>query len=500
MIKKSVLLVLCAIACGVGFYVFASKHVFKAHLADGWYPHDSTMLQALLEHAQHDSEKRCALYKLKSNNVIQAIVAPHAGYRYAADIAVAAYKLLKEQHINRVIILAPSHTQLFTGVALPHFTKYQTPLGVLSVDEQAIAHLKKHPLYQVHDTVWSQEHALEMQLPYIQYYIGNQVTIVPLIISQADAQQLQQIASALIDLIDETTVVVISSDFVHYGARFNYTPFNAVADVQSAIKELDMHIINTLLDNDAQAFSAFVNHTQATVCGKVPLELFKVLQTKLSYALIGKLLCYKTSYEVDPSDVHTSVSYASIIFERPRIIALSAHEKQRIIQEVRRVMHTSCDGSHKEESSTLADIQALQAWQGLFITLRTKDGQLRGCMGSVIPDKPLIQLLPEVARLTAFSDPRFAPISCAQIDDLSIEVSVLEAPQTISNYRDIVLGKHGIILSMQDKSALFLPKVAIEQQWDLPTTLSYLAQKAGLASDAWQQPNVRFQVFSSYDF
>lgn len=476
-----------------------SGYAFQSHLSSDWYPKSSKDLNSFFSTIEQQTFA-CSV-PVKSDQ-IAAIVVPHAGYRYSGDVAAVAYQSLDATNIKKIIILAPSHAVSFKGITIPSFDRYSTPLGSLMVDIPSIVKLKRNSLYQKRHNVWKSEHALEVQLPFISRYVGNTVKIVPLIVGTLAADNIGSIARSLADIIDEHTLIVISSDFIHYGSRFAYTPFNGAADVQSKIKELDNNLIATLLQNDTQAFAALQEKTAATICGREPLKLFKIVEQLLPYQLKGKLVCYKTSYDVDHIDPSSSVSYAAIIFEREQpVLILSAEDKKAMLSAVRKVIAVTCDGNNDTRSLAMADIQPLKKeYRGLFVTLRKKNGDLRGCMGRVIPDKPLDQLLPDIAQLAAFSDPRFPAVSCKELADLRIEISILSLPFDIKGYQEIVLGKHGIILTQGGKSALFLPQVAIEQHWDLPTTLRYLSEKAGLPNDAWQQPTTRYQLFEGMEF
>ncbi len=498
---KQYSIIVAVLFFGVGLYVAQkTSQPFQAHLSGDWYPHDRDELLRVLDQAERKSDERCGKIAATTPN-IKAIIVPHAGYQYAADIAVSAYRHLDSQHISRIIILAPSHAQAFKGVALPFFTQYQTPLGILNIDTGAVATLQKHALFNMVTDVWAHEHAVEVQLPYIQKYMGDHSAIVPLIVADATSDELKDIAQKLLEIIDDRTLVVISSDLIHYGTRFGYTPFDRVVDTQAAIKKLDMIIMDAIMQQNASTFEFIIQETGATVCGRMPIQLFKILEQLLPYALSSQLLCYKTSYDVDHTDPKSSVSYATIIFDQQAELSFSAADKKRILDEVRAIIAASCaDHRQKKDAASLHDIRSLQEWRGLFVTLRTKNGDLRGCMGHVIPDRSLIKLLPNIARLTAFGDPRFAPVTCDELHELNIEVSILSMPRSIDNYQGIILGKHGIILSAQDKGALFLPKVALEQGWDLPTTLSELARKAELPSDIWKSAQAHWQVFESLDF
>lgn len=96
-------------------------------------------------------------------------------------------------------------------------------------------------------------------------------------------------------------------------------------------------------------------------------------------------------------------------------------------------------------------------------------------------------------------DYRFPPVGLDELDGVVFEISALTAPVEVESYRDIVLGRHGIVFYKGGRSAVFLPQVAVEQKWDRATTLSYLAQKAGLQPDAWKEGG-RFEVFEAIVF
>lgn len=139
-----------------------------------------------------------------------------------------------------------------------------------------------------------------------------------------------------------------------------------------------------------------------------------------------------------------------------------------------------------------------QVW-GLFVTLRI-NGDLRGCIGHITGRLPLRQALPELTGAAAFEDPRFPPVRPQELPLIRIELSLLSPPAPVESWRDIEIGRHGMTLSLRSRLAVFLPQVATEQGWDLPTTLSALSRKAGLEPLAWQEAACRFQVFEAVHF
>ncbi len=133
---------------------------------------------------------------------------------------------------------------------------------------------------------------------------------------------------------------------------------------------------------------------------------------------------------------------------------------------------------------------------GVFVTLH-KAGHLRGCIGQILSDQPLGKLLADMALSSAFDDPRFRPLKPDEWEQCSVEISVLSPPESVAGFREIRLGRHGIILECGGRSSVFLPQVAGEQGWTLEETLNHLSMKAGLPSDAWEREDCRFKVFEA---
>jgi AmmeMemoRadiSam system protein A len=135
------------------------------------------------------------------------------------------------------------------------------------------------------------------------------------------------------------------------------------------------------------------------------------------------------------------------------------------------------------------------------VTLHTKGGDLRGCIGNIGAFEPLIDNIRGNAFNAAFRDPRFRPVSSEEeLKGLEFEISVLTEAEPIDGPDSFVIGEHGIILQKNGRSAVFLPQVAPEQGWDVPETLTHLSMKAGLGPDAWREKDTRFSVFRAVVF
>ena len=142
----------------------------------------------------------------------------------------------------------------------------------------------------------------------------------------------------------------------------------------------------------------------------------------------------------------------------------------------------------------------LDEMRGVFVTLRERAShELRGCIGVVEPRFPVGEAVRRAAVSAAFDDPRFPPVSAAELPALALDVSVL-GPLAASSVEAVEVGRHGVVVRCDGRSALFLPQVATEQGWDRDTLLSQLCRKAGLPSDAWRRADCALFTFETESF
>jgi|SRR5271165_870631 len=172
----------------------------------------------------------------------------------------------------------------------------------------------------------------------------------------------------------------------------------------------------------------------------------------------------------------------------------SLEERAILLQLAHRAIASSFDGIRLDltpPSKHLAEMR------GAFTTLHL-NGKLRGCIGYVVPTHSLYRSVAETAQAAAFDDPRFLPVTAEEAPSLEIEISVLSPLRTIDP-KDVVLGKHGLIISKCSRRGLLLPQVPVEWGWDRETFLAQTCQKAGLPPDAWRQ-GAEIQAFAAEVF
>jgi uncharacterized protein len=136
---------------------------------------------------------------------------------------------------------------------------------------------------------------------------------------------------------------------------------------------------------------------------------------------------------------------------------------------------------------------------GAFVTLHIR-GRLRGCIGYIQGIKPIPETIIDMAKASAFKDPRFPSLGRTEFDQIDIEISVLSPIETVRDVSEIKIGRDGLIIGRGYNSGLLLPQVAVEQEWDLDTFLENTCYKAGLPGNAWQMKGTKIEKFSAQVF
>lgn len=175
-------------------------------------------------------------------------------------------------------------------------------------------------------------------------------------------------------------------------------------------------------------------------------------------------------------------------------------QKQILLAVARATIEAVITGEQIPEPK--ADDPGLNAHCGCFVTLKNK-GRLRGCIGQFTSESPLIELVCEMAKASATGDPRFFanPITAGELEELDIEISVLSPLQRTDDPLSLRLGVDGIYIKKGCTSGCFLPQVATETGWSKEQFLSYCcAHKAGLAADAWKEPQTEVYLFTAEVF
>lgn len=468
----------------------ADDSVRPAAVAGSWYPGDAKELGAYLDRQLDAAAKEPAAV----DGRVRALIAPHAGYAFSGAVAARAYRIVRGQRYDRVVLLGPSHHADFRGLAAYDVDAFETPLGRVPLDRDAAEQLRRSPLLQGAPAGPDREHSLEMQLPYLQRALAPGWRLLPLLVGRIEEADYPALAEALRPLLDDRTLVVVSSDFTHYGPRFRYLPFPPDDGAAASIRQLDMGAYERIEARDPAGFLAYQGETGITVCGFRPIALLLQLLPKETGV---RLVAYDTS-GAQQADYRHSVSYLAIAFTTPAAhgAGTSLEWLHRLaVLGVRRAVDANGAVDGEIERLLAAAPEDVRAPAGAFVTLRN-GGKLRGCIGYVAPIKPAWEAVLDNAASAAVRDPRFPPVSPRDLPLLEVEVSVLTEPVPIADWQAFQPGRDGIVLEKSGRRAVFLPEVATQQGWGREETLTRLAVKAGLPPDAWRD-GAQFAVFTA---
>jgi len=277
-------------------------------LSGSWYPADPQTLASTVDEylAGADPDRRTRGQAL-------LIVAPHAGYTYSGPTAGRLFGLLRDDTPDRVFLLAPNHQHPLDRIALTGADAFATPLGRVAVDTAATARLAAAPGFAVNDQAHAREHAVEILLPFLQRtWPGSRApAVVPMLVPRLDRAAILRAGQEVADLrssLAGDTLLLVSSDFTHYGPAFGFLPFTE--DIPRSLENLDSGAILRILAGDPEALLDYGEESGITMCGLPAAAV--ALAAGLPEGYEAGLVDYSRSGDRD-GDYSTSVSYASIL-------------------------------------------------------------------------------------------------------------------------------------------------------------------------------------------
>ncbi len=472
-----------------------AKVVLRSTLAGNWYSADAGALGKQIAGFFEKAEVE------PTNNVI-ALILPHAGYQFSGQTAAFALKTTGKQY-KRVIIIGPSHYVPMEDVlSVPRATHYETPLGQIPLDVEFIDKLLKYSIFQNIPQANENEHSTQIEVPLLQH-TQKDFKLVPIVAGDCSEETIAQAGAILKSLVDEDTLVIASSDFTHFGPNYGYVPFRE--NIPEQLKQLDMGAYEYIKALDYKGFLEYRRKTGTTICGYVPIS---ILLSMLDRSVEAKLIKYATSGELT-GDYTNSASYLSVAFSgrwgppaaviKPQAgsFELTGEDKKQLLALARKSLVYFLRNRKAPEASELnvAVSNAMKCQRAAFVTLK-EDLQLRGCIGDIFPRQPLYKSVISNVINAGVYDRRFRPVTEAECNDITIEISALTPPAPIASPDEIRIGIDGVVLNKNGYSAVFLPQVAPEQGWDVSQMLTQLSLKAGLPADAWKE-GASFLVFQA---
>ena len=471
-----------------------SQMVRQAAVAGSFYPSDPKELSVMID------DLLARVSGPPVTDQILAVVAPHAGYAYSGPVASYTYAALKGRKFSRVVVIAPSHHVAFGFTSIYEGDAYATPLGSVPVDKAFARQLvKMSSTMQLstkgHDpTPEGGEHAIEVELPWLQKVLGN-FELVPIVMGDQSYESSRALGVALAKLIksegkEGETLVLASSDLSHF-----HTYDDAV--------KIDHKTLSALEAWDYFSMSRNFQSQIWEACGGAPIVASMVYAERMG-ANQARVLKYANSGDVT-GDRSRVVGYSADVFVKAPAgktavtpFSLSEQEKSELLTLARKSVEFVVEKNQLYEPPASPSV-TLNQERGAFVTL-TKSGDLRGCIGYTSAVKPLYMTVRDTATHAALHDPRFQAVSASELPQLAYEISVLSPLRRVTDIEQIRIGEHGLIMKNGDSEGLLLPQVPVEQKWDRQTFLEQTCRKAGMNANCWKDEDTDIFSFTAVVF
>lgn len=424
---------------------------------------------------------------------VRAIITPHAGYVFSGIVAASAFNQIDASaNYQHVFIIGSSHRAYFEGASIYCDGDFLMPYGKEVVDTELGKKLVElHPdIFTADRQPHLSEHSIEVQLPFLHHVLKGNYKIVPILLGTAEPAICQRIALALKPYLNGENLFVISTDFSHYPGYENARSVDLLTE-RAIISNNPKHLLEVLAENAHK----HIPHLATSLCGW-PSVLTLLYMTEDNRSLLYQGVKYNNSGDAamfgDRSQV---VGYWAIAVTETKAskedFSLTDEEKQRLLHEARGAIEKLFRKLDRPPLDIVECSSGLKAHCGAFVSLHKKDGSLRGCIGQLTADRPLIQTVRDKAVWAAIYDSRFPPLKEEELEDIVIEISALSPLRQIADISEIELGVHGIYLVKGFYSGVFLPQVATETGWDKETFLGHCARdKAGIGWEGWKDAEI----------
>ncbi|MFA7115854.1 MAG: AmmeMemoRadiSam system protein B [Bacteroidales bacterium] len=465
----------------------SSKQIRPAAVAGAFYPGEESTLTNQLKIFFNSFREQ----KIVDN--VAAVIVPHAGYVFSGRVAASAFaRINPEKEYDHIFLIGPSHYVCMDGASVNNeYGFYQTPLGKVKVDTELCDKLiTDYPFFACRHDAHLKEHCLEIQLPFIQYHFKHEISIVPIIIGTQSADMIRKIANALEPYFNGKNLFVISSDFSHYptykGAEESDKRTGDAIETGSPDK-----FIQALQQNS----DAEILGLETSACGQCAILTLLYLSSDAKNISIHHIM-YENSGDSEYGEKDHVVGYHSFLFTRNQsgpekmTFSLSDNEKGELLKIARESINSKLENKELLDNSSYNLTKTLMMPCGAFVTLN-KSARLRGCIGLFVVHHPLYEIIREMAVAAAFEDPRFPNVEESEMENISIEISVLSPLKKINNIDEFSLGKQGIYIKKGMFSGTFLPQVAKDTGWTKEEFLGHCSHdKAGLSWDGWKDADL----------
>jgi hypothetical protein len=476
---------------------FSRTDIRKAAVAGSFYPADAGELAKTL------AEMFAAVEKEPVNGRPFALIAPHAGYPYSGRTAAKAFKLLQGEEYDTVVVVSPSHTMFFKGCAVYGGGGYQTPLGIIETDYELASRIASiHPAVFFSNLGHASgstrgEHALEVQLPFLQIVLGT-FKLVAIVMGDQEPDSINGLAEVLASTLKGTnTLMIASTDLSHFHSEKEARKLDS--SIQQAIEKFDPELLTrTLESGKGEACGGGIVTTVMRAAKRLGASEVKFLEYTTSGSSTGdfeEVVGYLSAAIVGERKLTSKALLGAKAAKPGDQINLSEEDRALLLKVAREAIVAHLEDRRYSPVET----EETKRKSGVFVTLKV-DGELRGCIGQIRGHAPLSQAVAEMAVAAASDDPRFVPLTRDELERTAIEISVLSPLEVVHRFDSIKVGRDGLMIKVDMHSGLLLPQVAVENGW---TNIQFLEQtclKAGLSKNSYKDKSAEIYKFSAQVF
>lgn len=430
-----------------------------------------------------------------------ALVVPHAGYPYSGHTAAVAYKLLEGENYDTVVVVSPSHRVFFKGSSVYDGAGYDTPLGTVDIDSEL-----SRKIGSIHPSVYMSnmghasgatrgEHALEVQLPFLQIVLGK-FKLVAIVMGDQEEDSINSLGETLgVALKDTNALIVASTDLSHFHSQKVAERLDGA--IQKAVERFDPELlIDTLEAGEGEACGGGIVAAVMKAAKRLGGKEVEFLEYTTSGQTTGdfqEVVGYLSAAIVADRVATQTKSTLGARAARPRQeFSLNDEEKKRLLD----IAREAIEARIKDEPYIPTAADGLSVERGVFVTLKI-DGQLRGCIGLIKARDPLYKAVADMAAAAAFDDPRFPPVTAIEFPKLEYDISVLSPLERVRDLEDIKVGRDGLMIKLDLHSGLLLPQVATEYGWDRTEFLEQTCLKAGLPKNSYRDRHAEIYRFTA---
>ena len=435
-----------------------------------------------------------------------AVIVPHSGFLYSGKIAARAFKLLEGEQFDNVVVIAPSSTVFFKGCSVYEGQGYETPMGVVEIEKElsekiASFNLSVYLSNMGHATGSTRgEHALEVQLPFLQVVLGK-FKLIAIVMGEQEEDTARALGQALGAALSGTnTLIVAASNLSHFHTQKEAKTMDSL--LQSAVQKFDPKALMDAIES---------GKAEASGGGGIAAALHAAKQLGgkdirfLGYGNSGE-----TTGQVD--EVVGYMSAAILSSEMPgsfgtvksvRKNSPTKEEELELVEkhkeQLKEIAVSAITAKLKDEEYSPPALKDMKFQRGAYVTI-TVGGEPKGMAGRVKIREPLYQAVADMAGAAATQGIESHALTEADLDLIEVKLFILSRIELVNDFSTINIGLHGLMIKLDMHSAIYFPSELTEKSWDRKQSLEWLCLKAGLPKNSYKDKFAQIFKFAAQEF